>query len=266
MKILFIGDIVGKPGRAAVKVLLPRIIERYKTDFIIANGENAASGFGITESTGRELFASGIDVLTSGNHIWDKKEAISYIVKENRLLRPLNFPPGAPGTGSIVVRGTGSASPGGTIPVAVINLQGRVFMPALDCPFRTAMDEVEKLKEQTPVIIADFHAEATSEKIAMGYLLDGKVSAVIGTHTHVQTADEKILPGGTAYITDVGMTGPADSVIGVKKEQILEKFLTQMPTRFEIPAGPALFSAVILEVNEKDGKASSIQRIELTNT
>ena len=263
MKVLFIGDVVGGPGRAAVKALLPRIIERYKTDFVIANGENAAGGFGITESVGRELFASGIDVLTSGNHIWDKKEAIQYIVKEDRLLRPLNYPPGDPGSGSIVARRSGPAGPGQ--PVAVINLQGRVFMPALDCPFRTALAEVERLREQTPVIIVDFHAEATSEKIAMGYFLDGKVSAVIGTHTHVQTADEKILPGGTAYITDAGMTGPADSVIGVRKEQIVEKFLTQMPTRFEIPAGPALFSAVIVETNEKDGKTSSVLRIQLSN-
>ena len=267
MKILFIGDVVGRPGRATVKALLPLIIERYKTDFVIANGENAAGGFGITESAGRELFASGIDILTSGNHIWDKKQAIPYIVKENRLLRPLNFPPGDPGVGSIVARGASlpGTGPGDTSPVAVINLQGRIFMPALDCPFRTALSEVERIREQTPVIILDFHAEATSEKIAMGYFLDGRASAVIGTHTHVQTADEKILPGGTAYITDVGMTGPADSVIGVKKEQIVDKFLTQMPTRFEIPAGPTIFSAVIVEINGKDGRASSIQRIQLTN-
>ncbi|MDA8388647.1 MAG: TIGR00282 family metallophosphoesterase [Nitrospiraceae bacterium] len=261
VKVLFIGDIVGRPGRVTVKALLPRIIDRHKIDFVIANGENAAGGFGITEPAAHELFASGIDVLTSGNHIWDKKDAIPYIAKEDRLLRPINYPPGDPGSGSIVARPrTGPAGH-----VAVISLQGRVFMAALDCPFRTVLAEVKRLREQTAVVIVDFHAEATSEKVAMGYFLDGRVSAVIGTHTHVQTADEKILPGGTAYITDAGMTGPAESVIGVRKEQIIEKFLTQMPSRFEVPAGPTLFSAVIVEINEKDGKASSVSRIQLSN-
>ncbi|MDA8172371.1 MAG: TIGR00282 family metallophosphoesterase [Nitrospiraceae bacterium] len=259
MKVLFIGDIVGRPGRVAVKVLLPRIIERYKVDFVIANGENAAGGFGITESAASELFATGINIITSGNHIWDKKEVIPYLTKEDRLLRPMNFPPGVPGFGSVVAEVPGAGA------LAVMNLQGRVFMPAIDCPFRTALDETKRIRQRTNNIIVDFHAEATSEKTALGYFLDGKVSAVIGTHTHVQTADEKILPGGTAYITDVGMTGPAESVIGVKKEQIVEKFLTQMPTRFEIPAGRALMSALLMEINEKDGRASSVSRMQLSN-
>ena len=259
MKVLFIGDIVGRPGRVAVKALLPRIVERHKIDFIVANGENASGGFGITGETAKELFSFGADVITSGNHIWDKKDIIPFIFKEDRLLRPLNYPPGAPGFGSIV-----ASLPDGRA-IAVLNLQGRVFMPAIDCPFRTADAEIKKIRERTPNIIVDFHAEATSEKVALGYYLDGKVSAVIGTHTHIQTADEKILPGGTAYITDAGMTGPAESVIGVRKEQIVEKFLTQMPTRFEIPSGPVLLSALVMDINEKDGRCSSVLRVQLTH-
>ena len=255
MKVLFVGDIVGRPGRAAVKALLPRIIERNKIDFVIVNGENASGGFGITGDTAKELFSFGAGVITSGNHIWDKKDILPYISKEDRLLRPLNFPPGVPGFGSIVTHLPG----GGTI--AVLNLQGRVFMPAIDCPFRTAEAEVKRIRERTPNIIVDFHAEATSEKVALGYYLDGKVSAVIGTHTHVQTADEKVLPGGTAYITDVGMTGPVDSVIGTDTQIVLQKFITGMPVPFEVAKGPAAIRAVLIQADDGSGRATAIRRV-----
>lgn len=256
MRVLFIGDIVGKTGRAAVRSLLPLIINKYKTELVIANGENAAGGFGITEKVASELFGYGIHILTSGNHIWDKKESIPYIGKENRIIRPLNYPPGVPGFGSITW-------PVGDKKIGIINLSGRVFMSSIDCPFRVGLSEIERLRKETNIIIIDFHAEATSEKIAFGYYVDGKVSAVIGTHTHVQTADEKILPGGTAYITDVGMTGPADSVIGIDKEQIIERFLLQMPKKFETAKGGGIFSAVVIEINDDTGKATAIQRLML---
>ncbi len=259
MKVLFIGDIVGTVGRTAVKALLPSLLHRYKIDFVIANGENAAGGFGITEKTAAEIFASGVHVITSGNHIWDKKEAIPYIAKENRIIRPLNYPPGVPGYGSIVT----SLSDGTKI--AVINISGRVFMSSIDCPFRVGMDEIERIRTETSVIIVDFHAEATSEKIAFGYYADGKVSAVLGTHTHVQTADEKILPGGTAYVTDVGMTGPEVSVIGIEKEQIIERFLLQMPRKFDTAKGSCIFSAVVVEIDGKTGRSAAIQRLQLTH-
>lgn len=256
MKVLFIGDIVGKTGRSAVKSLLPLIVNKYKIDIVIANGENAAGGFGITEKVASELFDYGIHILTSGNHIWDKKESIPYIGKESRIIRPLNYPPGVPGFGSITwaVRDR---------KIGIINLSGRVFMSNIDCPFRVGLSEIERLKKETNIIVIDFHAEATSEKIAFGFYVDGKVSAVIGTHTHVQTADEKILPGGTAYITDVGMTGPADSVIGIDKEQIIERFLLQMPKKFETAKGGGIFSAVVIEIEDDSGKASAIQRLML---
>ncbi len=258
MKVLFIGDIVGRPGRNSLKAHLHTLVERYRVDFVIANGENAAGGFGITVKAAEELYSLGVHVLTSGNHIWDKKEAISHLDKEDRILRPHNYPPGTPGRGSIIY-------PLGGRQVAVLNLQGRVFMPNIDCPFRAADEEVKRLAEETDIIIVDFHAEATSEKVAIGYYLDGRVSAVVGTHTPVQTADEKILPGGTAYITDVGMTGPENSTIGVKNEQVLERFLYQVPTRFEVPKGPTVFSAVVIEINDDTGRATAIQRLLLTN-
>ncbi|HWR58188.1 MAG TPA: TIGR00282 family metallophosphoesterase [Thermodesulfovibrionales bacterium] len=259
MKVLFIGDIVGTVGRAAVKALLPALLDRYKIEFVIANGENAAGGFGITEKVAQEIFGYGIHVITSGNHIWDKKEALHYIAKENRLLRPSNYPPGVPGYGSVVQ----TVSHG--MKIAVLNISGRVFMSNIDCPFRVGIDEIERLRKETDLIIIDFHAEATSEKIAFGYYVDGKVSAVIGTHTHVQTADEKILPGGTAYITDVGMTGPSVSVIGVEKEQIIERFLLQMPRKFETAKGCAIFSSIVIEIDEKTGKSTAVQRLQLTH-
>ncbi|UCD34966.1 MAG: TIGR00282 family metallophosphoesterase [Nitrospiraceae bacterium] len=258
MKILFIGDIVGKPGRKAVRESVPDLVNKLKIDFVIANGENAAGGFGITRSVGEELFALGIHVLTSGNHIWDKKEAVTYIPKESRLIRPANYPAGVPGESSVVMK-TASGEK-----IAVLNLSGRVFMQPLDCPFQTSQREIAALKQETKVIVVDFHGEATSEKSAMGWFLDGEVSAVIGTHTHVQTADEKILPRGTAFITDVGMTGPVDSVIGVRKEQIIGKFLTHVPVRFETASGAAVLSCVVVDINGKTGKASSIQRLQLT--
>ncbi len=259
MKILFIGDIVGKSGRLAVKALLPNIISRYKIDVVAANGENAAAGFGITESTAAELFSAGIDVITTGNHVWDKKEALPYLAKEHRVLRPLNYPPGVPGTGSLVF--TAKKKP----PVAFMNVSGRVFMNMLDCPFRTTSAALESIKESAKIIIIDFHAEATSEKIAFGYFMDGQVSAVIGTHTHVQTADEKILQEGTAYITDVGMTGPLHGVIGIEKNEIIERFLTNMPKKFDVAEGRAVLSAVVIEVDEESGKSTAIQRVQITN-
>lgn len=257
MKVLFIGDIVGKPGRKAVKEGLPDLVNKLKIDFVIANAENAAGGFGITKSIGEEIFSLGVHVLTSGNHIWDKKEAITYITKENRLLRPANYPLEVPGYGSIVMNTSAGEK------IAVLNLSGRVFMNQLDCPFQVAKRELPELKKQTNVIIVDFHGEATSEKSAIGRFLDGEVSAVIGTHTHVQTADEKILPKGTAYITDVGMTGPAHSIIGVKIEQIVNKFVTQIPTRYETAKGEPMLSCAILEINTKTGMSTSIQRLQL---
>ncbi len=256
MKILFIGDIVGKTGRLAVKSLLPLIVNKYKVDLVLANGENAAGGFGITEKVASELFSYGIHVMTSGNHIWDKKESIPYIGKEARIIRPLNYPPGVPGYGSTAITMRG-------IRIGIINLSGRVFMSSMDCPFRVGMAEIERLRKETNIIIIDFHAEATSEKIAFGYYVDGRVSAVIGTHTHVQTADEKILPGGTAYITDVGMTGPSDSVIGIDKEQIIERFLLQMPRKFETARGGGIFSAVVIEIEDDTGRSTAIQRLML---
>jgi metallophosphoesterase (TIGR00282 family) len=257
MKTLFVGDIVGKVGRMATKALLPTVVDRYKIDLVIANGENAAGGFGITDKIVSEILSYGIHIITTGNHVWDKKEFIAQITKEDRLLRPLNYPPGAPGYGSIVYTLSNGEK------VGVINISGRVFMSNMDCPFRTGKEEIERLSNLTKMIVIDFHAEATSEKIAFGYFMDGKVSAVIGTHTHVQTADEKILPSGTAYITDVGMTGPYDSIIGIEKEQVIQRFLTNIPVRFETAKGEGIFSAVVIEIDEKTGKATAIQRLQL---
>lgn len=259
MKILFIGDIVGKTGRHTVKNILPNLLNKYEIDVVIANGENAAGGFGITEKTASELFSYGIHVITTGNHVWDKKEAVPYIAKENRVLRPINYPSGVPGYGSIIFSTASKAK------IGVLNVSGRVFMNTLDCPFAAAKKEVEKLREYTNIIIIDFHAEATSEKIAFGYYMDGLVSAVIGTHTHVQTSDDKILQNGTAYITDVGMTGPELSVIGIEKEQIIERFLTLMPRKYDVAGGRGILSGVVIEIDDKSGKSIGIQRLLLTN-
>jgi metallophosphoesterase (TIGR00282 family) len=256
MRVLFIGDIVGEPGRKAVKELVPKIAKREKIDFIVANGENAAGGSGITPVLVDELLGYGIDVITSGDHIWKRKEITDRLSQDARMLRPANYPRGSPGSGSTVV-----ASSSG-MEVGVINIQGRVFMQAIECPFRTAKAEVDRIKNQTRVIIVDVHAEATSEKMALGFFLDGLVSAVIGTHTHVQTADEKILPQGTAFLTDAGMTGPFDSVIGRNKEQILTRFISQLPTRFDMAQGDIQLHGAVIDIDEKTGRANSIKRIQ----
>jgi len=259
LKVLFIGDIIGEPGRKIVKAEMRGIVETHRPDLVIANGENAAGGFGITPDIADELLFVGIDVLTSGNHVWDKKEIESYLTKQDRLIRPANYPEGNPGCGSVVISTSGAGK------AAVLNLEGRVFMSNLDDPFSAAIREIEKLKKETPVVIIDFHAEATSEKIALAWYVDGKASAVIGTHTHVQTADERMLPGGTAFITDVGMTGPTDSVIGVKKEQAIARFLYQTPHRFEIPKGRVHMDAVVIDIDGNTGKANSIERIHIAS-
>lgn len=257
VKLLFVGDIVGKPGREALSRELHRLVDRHVVDLVIANGENAAGGFGLTAETANELFRCGIQAITSGNHIWDKKDALDFIKREGRLVRPANYPEGTPGRGSTIV-----STPGG-VKVAILNLEGRVFMNNLDCPFRTADREIAQLKTVTPIIFVDFHAEATSEKASLGWYLDGRVSAVIGTHTHVQTSDERILTGGTAYMTDVGMTGPFESVIGVRKEDAIEKFITQRPSKFEVAKKDIRINAVAISVDERTGLALEIERISV---
>jgi metallophosphoesterase (TIGR00282 family) len=254
MRVLFVGDVIGKPGRKALRSRLRALSLEAEFDLVIVNGENAAGGFGITRKVAEELFSDGASVITSGNHVWDKKEALALLEAENRVIRPANYPPGVPGSGSIVVNTATGARAG------VLNLAGRVFMQPLDCPFRTAERELGALRDRADIIIVDMHAEATSEKIAMGWHLDGKVAAVLGTHTHVQTADERILPGGTAYITDIGMTGPINSVIGVRTEQILDRFMLQMPNRFEVAPGPVVFSAVEMSIDETSGLTTTIRR------
>lgn len=256
MKILFIGDIVGSPGREAVKQLLPALKKEHGLDFVIANAENAAGGSGITASVAQELFDLGIDVLTSGDHIWKKREIFELIGKEDRILRPVNLPLGAPGRGEQLFKSKSG------VKIGVINVNGRVFMEAWECPFRSARQAQELLVAETPVIIVDIHAEATSEKIALGWYLDGKVCAVLGTHTHIQTADERILPQGSAYITDVGMTGPYDSVIGRRIEDVLERFITCIPTRLEVAKENIQLHGVVLDIDENTGKARSIVRIQ----
>ena len=255
MNLLLVGDIVGRPGRELVRRGLRAVIDAHGVDLVVANAENAAAGFGVTKDIGDSLLEAGIDVMTSGNHIWDKKEALDYIKAEPRLLRPANFPAGVPGRGSYVAQtGDGRA-------VGVINAMGRVFMQPLDDPFAVVLREIESIRHRTRVIIVDFHAEATSEKIAMGWHLDGRVTAIIGTHTHVQTADERILPKGTAYLTDVGMTGPHDSIIGMEVEPSLARFLTGMPAKFEPATGNARLNAVLVEADERTGRATRVARI-----
>lgn len=253
VKILFIGDFIGRVGRDLVKNYL--LAHRKEVDLCIANGENASGGVGLTPVIADELFAAGIDVITTGNHVWDKKEIIPYLDKYKTLLRPSNYPPGTPGHGACIAKSNNG------VPVGVINLAGRVFMPMVDCPFRKVLEEIALMKEHTPIIIVDFHAEATSEKVAMGRFLDGKVSAVIGTHTHIQTADECVLPNKTAYITDAGMTGACDSIIGMEADTVLQRFLTGIPYRMKPSAGKGELNAVIIKVNA-EGKAEEIQRIK----
>ncbi len=248
---------MGEPGRRAISRTLHKLVAQHEVDLVFGNGENAAGGFGITPELAQELFELGLSVITTGNHAWDRKEILDFIPYEPRLLRPANYPQGTPGRGSTVVESSSGER------LAVMQVMGRVYMPTLDCPFQVARREVERLKAETRAIIVDMHAEATSEKMAMGHFLDGDVTAVVGTHTHVQTADEQILPKGTAYITDIGMTGPIHSVIGIKKETAIEKFVTQMPRRFEVASGPAVLSAVLIELDTVLGKAIRIERIRI---
>ena len=253
-RVLFLGDIFGQPGRRIVKEKLPDLVKEFNPDLILANAENAAAGFGITPPLVEELLGAGIAVLTSGNHIWDKKDIFDYIARQPRLLRPANYPPGAPGSG-VYVHETKSGAR-----CAVINLQGRVYMAQIDCPFRKADELLAALPADVKVRFIDFHAEVTSEKMAMGWHVDGRVSAMVGTHTHIPTADTRILPGGSAYQTDCGMTGPFDSVIGVEKAPVLQKFLTALPIRMEPAKGSVELHAVIVEADDTTGKAISVRR------
>ena len=255
MHVLFIGDIMGKPGRGAVKQFLKPVQSEYQIDVTIANGENAAAGRGLTKGVAEELYDYGIEFLTLGNHAWDQKDIFNFIDHEPRLIRPANYPVGAPGQGYGVLRTKG-------LKIGVINLLGRIYLPPLEDPFAAAIRCINLIKQETPVIIVDFHAEATSEKVALGWFLDGLASAVLGTHTHIQTADARLLNQGTAYITDVGMTGPRDSVLGVKKEIIINRFLTQLPAKFEVATGAMQLNAVFLDIDEKLGKTRRIQAIQ----
>jgi 2',3'-cyclic-nucleotide 2'-phosphodiesterase len=256
LTVLCVGDVFGEPGRRAIESLLPKLRKQHDVDVAVVNVENAAAGAGVTPALAKGFLQHGAEVMTSGNHIWDKKEIIDYIVKENLLLRPANYPPGTPGVGSIVVKA-------GPHKVAVLNLMGRVFLPLLDCPFRTADEELNRLKQETPIVIVDMHCEATSESQAMGWYLDGRVSAVVGTHRHVQTADERILPKGTAYITDLGLTGPTESIIGVDPQIALQRFLTQMPHRFEPAKGPASLQGAVIRIEPESGRGLSIERLRI---
>jgi metallophosphoesterase (TIGR00282 family) len=254
VRLLLVGDVMGKPGRKALERALPPLVGAEEIDLVVVNGENSAGGLGITPKTAHELFEAGADAITTGNHVWKKREIGDYLAAEPRVIRPANFPPGAPGRGAMLVETKGGLA------VGILNLQGRVFMEPIECPFRCALAEIEQLKGRTSIIVVDFHAEATSEKIAMGWFLDGKVSAVLGTHTHVQTSDERILPGGTAYLTDVGMTGSVDSVIGMRREPVLKRFLTALPQPFEVAGKNLELQGVIVDIGE-DGKATAIRRV-----
>jgi metallophosphoesterase (TIGR00282 family) len=251
LRVLFIGDIVGSPGRKAVKKYIGELRSKYRFDYCVANGENAAGGSGITYVVAQELYNCGIHAVTMGNHTWSKREITNFIEGDTRLARPANYPPGLPGQGTVIIDGR----------LGVISLLGRIYMDPVDCPFRTLDRELELLKKQVKAVVVDIHAEATSEKCALAWYADGRVSAVIGTHTHVQTADERLLPCGTAFISDVGMTGPYEGVIGVKRDLIIEKFRTSMPVRFEVAKGPVQFNGVILDIDEKTGRTHDIQRI-----
>jgi metallophosphoesterase (TIGR00282 family) len=257
MKVILIGDVVGKPGRRVLLANLKRLKDQHEAEFVVANVENAAEGAGLVPKVGDEILSAGVDVMTSGNHIYDKREVIAYIENEPRLLRPANYAPETPGRGMWV----GSTASG--TPVAVINVQGRVFMPPTDCPFHTADRLVNEASSRARVILVDHHAEATSEKQALGRYLDGRVSAVVGTHTHVQTADDQVLKGGTAYISDLGMTGPYESVIGVESELIIGRFLRGMPTRFETATDGAKLCGVVVEIDERSGRATRIERFQI---
>lgn len=251
MRVLMIGDVIGRPGRRAVTRLLPGIKEELRLDLVIANGENTAGGRGLTLSTASELFAAGVDVITSGNHIWDQKEIIPYLEGEMPIVRPLNYPPGLPGRGYLVWRDT-----------LIVNLMGRIFIGNFDCPFRAFDALLAQVNPLPPRIIIDFHAEATSEKIAFGWYTDGRASAVLGTHTHVATADARILPKGTAYVSDVGMVGPVNSVIGMEIGTVMERFLRQTPTQMEVAGGPSIFNSVYLEIDDDTGRGREVRRLD----
>ncbi len=255
VRLLLIGDVVGRPGRRAVSTLLPSLVSESGVDLVIANGENAAGGLGLTRETADQLFGAGVHLLTTGNHVWDRKEIFQFIDDEPRILRPANFPPGTPGRGWMVLE-----TPAGHR-VAVVNLMGRTFMDAIDCPFRAAEQLLQELAARARCIVVDFHAEATAEKVAMGWFLDGRASVVFGTHTHVPTADERILPGGTAYITDLGMTGPMNGVIGMKRQAVIEHALTRLPRRFEVAEGPVRMDMALVELDPSTGRALSIRRL-----
>jgi metallophosphoesterase (TIGR00282 family) len=260
VRILFIGDVVGQPGRRAIKELVPRLRRRHNLDLIIANGENAAGGSGITLKTSAELFAAGVNIITTGDHVWDQKEVLGLLQHDKRVLRPVNYPPNTIGQGSTIFQADGRP------PVAVVNVQGRTFMQSLENPFACMQAEVRRLREITPLIVVDIHAEATSEKIALGRFLDGQVSAVIGTHTHVQTADEQIFPGGTAFLCDAGFTGPHESVIGREIEPIIKRFLTNLPQRFDVASGKVLLQGALLHIDSHTGRALTIERVSLPVT
>lgn len=259
MNVLFIGDIVGSVGRAAVKKVLPALQSKYNPHIIIANGENAAAGRGITAAIVKELLDAGVHGITMGNHTWDNKDIFEWIDDQPRIVRPANYAEGLPGQGATIIKANGKE-------LAILNLQGRTFLPPIDCPFRKADERIAELQQKTKNILVDFHAEATSEKIAMGWYLDGRASIVLGTHTHVQTNDDTILPGGTAYITDVGMVGPKNGVLGMEREAVLHKFLTQLPTRFVVDEGDWHFHAIVVDIDDATGKVKKIQKIRLTET
>jgi len=256
VRILAIGDVFGRVGRRVLKNSLNNVLAMTKADFVMANGENLAGGFGFTRDLLGEVFGAGVDVVTTGNHVWDKKEALQLVESDSRVLRPANYPDTAPG------RGSGVYATKSGVKIGVINVMGRVFMDSIDCPFQRVERELEKISKETNVIVVDMHGEASSEKQAMGYFLDGRVSAVLGTHTHVQTADERVLPRSTAYITDLGMTGPSHSVIGVKVDIILKRFVRKLPERFDEAMGPGQLNAALVEVNDDTGRAKSISRIQ----
>jgi metallophosphoesterase (TIGR00282 family) len=255
LNILFIGDIVGEPGRKAVRELVPKLRAKHGVDLCIANGENSAGGSGITQNTAAEIFSGGVDIITSGDHVWDQKEIYALMENESRFLRPVNYPPNTPGQGSTFFQRDGHP------PIAIINIQGRTFMPDLENPFWVIQREVNRLRETTPIIFIDIHAEATSEKIALARMVDGQVSAVVGTHTHVQTADEQIFPGGTAFLCDAGFTGPHESVLGRDIEAIIKRFVTNQPQRFGVATERILLQGCVIAVDEKTGRATAIQRV-----
>ena len=255
VKILFVGDIVGEPGRHAVRILLPKLRAQHQIDLVVANGENAAGGAGITVNTAADIFAAGVDIMTTGDHLWDQKEVTFLLQTESRFLRPLNYPPGTPGQGSVVWRS------GSLPPVGILNLQGRTFMQPLENPFMAARAEVLHLRQVAKIIFVDMHAEATSEKIALARMLDGQVSAVVGTHTHVQTADEQIFPGGTAYLTDAGFTGPHESVLGREIEPVIQRFLTNAPQKFGVASGRILLQGALVDIDPETGRALQIRRV-----